>query len=198
MFTGSGNSWAAINDADSVRGKLWLVSVILTHSLIIQYIINIVTEWSVIQPHILWSATQIITRPVCHHESFQDWSEQTAVDRIECTWKKKKTKMRALAALSHREHSAAGKQRGWHRPTNSLWWWATWKGSKCTLPCPISPRQQPGLKSCMVRTTGTHATLYLKSSVTFMFICNNNMRVLNRNLSSCSRCSLRLTPKVPE
>lgn len=92
MFTGSGNSWAAINDADSVRGKLWLVSVILTHSLIIQYIINIVTEWSVIQPHILWSATQIITRPVCHHESFQDWSEQTAVDRIECTWNKKKRK----------------------------------------------------------------------------------------------------------
>lgn len=116
MFTGSGNSWAAFNNADSIGRKLWLVAVILTHSLIIQYIINIVTEWSVIQPHILWSATQIITRPVCHHESFQDWSEQTAVDRIECTWKK--TKMRTLAALSHREHSAAGKQRGWHPPTN--------------------------------------------------------------------------------
>lgn len=140
-------------------GKLWLVAVILTHSLIIQYIINIVTEWSVIQLHILWSATQIITRPVCHHESFQDWSEQTAVDRIECTWKKQNKNESAGSTLPDR-NSAAGKPRRWQAtPMASSNQYQFDGGQLEKAPSAHYLVQSPHFssqswKSCMVRTTG--------------------------------------------
>ena len=53
----------------------------------------------------------------------------------------------------------------------SVWWWATWKGSKCTLPCPISPLQQPVLKIMYGQDNGllctpSHLWLSYKSVTT--------------------------------